>query len=116
MKTPTKPRQSKEQVIAALEEQTTGLLEHMYEDRDWIWYCGPALTGKANAAIRNVLKNLGFRFSPKGHLMPDGETIGTWGHSCQRPMFPKRRRHPTTRDHETEVEDHAQTGLAALGL
>lgn len=58
-------------------------------DREWVWYCGPSLQGKP--ADRQVLKDLGFRFSPDGHMMPDGETLGSWGHSCQRSMFPKRR-------------------------
>ncbi len=90
-------------------EEAPRLIEHMYVDRDWIWYCGPSLQGESNRSTREAIKEIGFRFSPGGHLMPDGVTRGTWGHSCQRPMFPKRKgARPKT---ETEVPS-----LEALGL
>lgn len=94
--------------MAQVFEQTPSLTEHMYVDRDWIWYCGPSLQGEHNRATREALKEIGFRFSPGGHIMPDGETRGTWGHSCQRPMFPKRKAKPT--------EESALATLESFGL
>lgn len=63
----------------------------MFLDRDWVWLCGVDLRGEHNAATREALKEIGFRFSPGGHTMPDGVTVGKWGHSCSKPAFPKRR-------------------------
>jgi hypothetical protein len=76
------------------------LARHMFMDRDWIWYCGPTLQGAQNLETRGKLKGFGFRFSPGGHLMPDGQTKGHWGHCCEKPMGPRRRRRPT----ETEEQ------------
>lgn len=57
-----------------------------YIDRSWIWYCGPSLQGEANRATRETLSLLGFRFAPKGHVMQDGVTRGSWSHSCDKPL------------------------------
>lgn len=108
MKTTTRQLLSTEEVMQRVYEQTPHLTEHMYEDRAWIWYCGPSLQGEHNKATREALKEIGFRFSPGGHLMPDNETRGTWGHSCDRPMF--NRRKPKAK------EEDAVSTLEALGL
>lgn len=71
-------------VIAEIAVAAPQLLPHMKVDRAWLWYCGPALTGKANEGTRQALKDLGFRFAPKGRTV-DG-VVGYWAHSCTAPM------------------------------
>lgn len=73
------------EVMKKVRDQLPGVLEHMYLDRQWIWYCGPSL--QHNVQARTVLKNLGFRFAPKGHPMKIGDKIinSQWGNSCQHP-------------------------------
>lgn len=80
-----------EEVMTLIAEQVPALVEHAYLDRDWVWICKVNLSGGANLPARTALKSIGFRFSPEGHLMPDGATRGHWGHCCTKPMFPKRR-------------------------
>ena len=80
---------SVDEVMTEMQERAPALVEHMFLDRDWIWYCGPSLQGEANKPHREVLKAAGFRWSPGGHLMPDNQTKGSWGHSCAKPMWRK---------------------------
>ena len=95
-------RPSADEVMSQLAERAPHLVEHCYLDRSWIWYCGPSL--QKDAAARTVLKELGFRYSPAGHEMPDGVTRGSWGHSCQKPMFPKRKVAATPADRSVDDE------------
>lgn len=81
------------EIMERLGSKAPHLAENCYLDREWVWYCGPSL--RENPADRAVLKEMGFRWSKAGHLMPDGKTVGTWGHSCQKPMFPRRKK-PST--------------------
>ena len=85
MKTTLNPRLTSEQVMQLVFDTTKGIVDHCYTDRDWIWYCGPSLQGEVNKSTREALKAIGFRFAFAGHLMPDGKTRGTWGHSCHKP-------------------------------
>lgn len=100
MKT-TRPRLPIDEVMAQVQARLPALVPHCYLDGEWIWYCGPSLAGADNAATRETLKEIGFRFAFKGHVMRDSAghpttTVGTWGHSCQRPLPPRRRgRQPT---------------------
>lgn len=97
------------EVMAQLGAKAPHLAENCYIDRDWVWYCGPSLQPKPDD--RAILKELGFRWSKGGHQMPDGVTVGSWGHSCQKPMFPRRKQHSTAA--VTPVVDEE---LAAMGL
>lgn len=63
-------------------------------DRDWVWLT-ENLSGDSHKEIRESLKNAapgrGFVFAKKGgHKLPSGK-LGTWGHSCDKPMPFKRR-------------------------
>lgn len=92
------------------------LVAHCFLDRDWIWLCDIDLSGDENKDTRAVLKEIGFRFCPKGHVMPDGKTLGTWSHSCRHPIFRRRaaqaKRHGVSDD---EPEDCANL-FRELGL
>lgn len=83
---------SADEVMEEVSERLPHLVQFMFMDRDWIWYCGPALSGDENKETRKVLgrEGIGFRFAPAGHTMPDGKTIGTWSHSCVKPAYPRR--------------------------
>ena len=87
---------SADEVMAEVSERAPSLLDHCFMDRDWIWVCGVDLRGEHNLKIREAIKEIGFRFSPGGHVMPDGQTRGHWGHSCTRPMHPRRRHEQRT--------------------
>lgn len=77
--------------MASITQRAPALAEHIYEDRDWLWYCGPSL--QKAPAVREMLKQLGFRFAPSGHrisLEGGDVVVGSWGNSCLRPTFRKR--------------------------
>ena len=88
---PIRQARSPEDVMALVNERIPHLVERMFMDREWIWYCGPSLAGEDNKATREALKEFGFRYAMKPHLMPDGQTTGTWGNSCTRPTCNFRR-------------------------
>ena len=106
---PPRLRLSVEEVMAQ-SAKLPALVQHMFLDGEWIWYCGPSLAGADNKPVREALKEIGFRFAMSGHRMRDPagnqtNVVGTWGHSCQRPLPPRRRSHqgepasePTTAD------------------
>lgn len=96
--------------MADIQLQVPELAEHMYMDREWLWYTGPSLQGEQNRATREHLKTFGFRFAPGGHLMPDGETKGFWGHCCELPLARRRRTTPGVTEEEA-VPDFASLGL-----
>ena len=81
-------RANGDEVMASIEATLPRLLPHFFYDRDWLWYCGPSL--KDDEEARTLLKQLGFRWAKKGHVMQDGVTIGTWSHSLQHPLPPRR--------------------------
>lgn len=85
MKPNRSPRPATE-VMADVRKLTPKVAPHCYVDRDWIWYCGPSLQGEQNKPTRETLCSLGFRFAPKGHVMQDGKTRGSWSHSCDHPL------------------------------
>ena len=77
-------------------DEIPALYTHMFLDGEWVWYCGPSLAGADNKNTRETLKEIGFRFAFKGHAMKgaDGQptkVMGSWGHSCARPMGFKRK-------------------------
>lgn len=67
---------TKEQVLAELTARAPKLLEHIKEDRDWLWYCGPSL--QPLPKVREFMKGVGFRFSGKRNA---------WYHPCEKPLF-----------------------------
>lgn len=110
---PTRQPRSADEVMEEVSERVPHILPHCFMDRDWIWVCNVDLRGEVNKPTRETLKEIGFRFSPGGHLMPDGTTRGTWGHSCSKPAFPKRR--PATAKY-SRMEDDPAALLRSLGL
>lgn len=111
-KKPARQRMTTEEVVAEVLRKCPSLVEHMFLDREWVWYCGPSL--KNNAEVRTALSEIGFRFSPKGHLMPDGETIGSWGHSCLRPIFARRQNKKQSASNR--LEQPTEPDWSKLGL
>lgn len=109
---PSRPRLSSEDVMARLAELAPNLVEHCRMDREWIWYLGPSLQGEQNRATREIIKSLCFRFSPGGHVMPDGATKGHWGNACLRPTPTRRKSASRT----TDDQDYIISQLADLGL
>ena len=58
-------------------------------DRSWIWLVVD-LRGDDLKPVRESIKEFGFIFSRRGgHPLPSGN-IGTWGHSCNKPIAFKR--------------------------
>jgi hypothetical protein len=111
---PIRQLRSADEVMQELSERAPSLVDHCFMDRDWIWYCGPALSGNDNIPLRQHLKDLGFRFCPDGHTMPDGTTKGSWGNSCLKPMHAKRKKN-LNHHRITPAEDPADQ-LRSLGL
>ena len=104
--------QSSDQVMERMSKQAPSLLGHCFMDRDWIWICGIDLRGEHNLKIREAIKEIGFRFSPGGHLMQDGKTRGHWGHSCLKPMGRGRKGKGQVKGQEV-VEEEVITDFAA---
>jgi hypothetical protein len=117
---PNRERRPPDEVMAEVTARVPHLVEHMFADRDWIWYCGPSLQGEHNKATREELKQIGFRFSPKGHVMQDAETRGSWSHSCTRPLprwhgAANRKAHGKKEPDQPAAQDYAKL-FAELGL
>lgn len=110
----TRSLRSADEVMTEVNERVPHLVPHCFMDRSWIWVCGVDLRGKDNEPVRTALKEIGFRFSPAPHVMPDGETTGHWAHSCTRPMHNKRRRRDQSK--LEQPEDPMAAELRALGL
>ena len=69
------------EVLARVAEAAPHL--ELVAERAWLW-CASDVRGDSNAAARDVLKSIGFRFAKKGHALPDGR-IAYWAHSCDAP-------------------------------
>jgi hypothetical protein len=104
---------TKTEVMAEVSAKVPALCGHIYEDRDWLWYAGPSLQDKP--AVREVLKAVGFRYARNGHALGGG-LMGTWGHSCQRPVrtWKKGERGARVEAKEEEVVDYVAALAAAL--
>jgi hypothetical protein len=108
----TKPtRMDAQEVMDSIATQLPEILGHIHADGDWLWYTGPSL--QSSPATRLVLKDIGFRFAPRGHVMPEGNGIGSWGHSCLRPT-PRRRKGDRRAATADTPEAHAVDPTAAL--
>lgn len=103
--------------MADVEEQLPHLAEHMQQDREWLWYCGPSLQGEHNKETREKLgtRGIGFRFAPGGHPMPDGGT-GSWAHCCEHPTRRQRKDKRPAGEEEEVVAASSAPDWAKLGL
>lgn len=63
-------------------EKLPHLFDKLSRDREWLWFCGP----KPEEKDREVLKELGFGFTPRPHLCESGES-GHWYHACGGPVL-----------------------------
>jgi hypothetical protein len=108
---PNREPRSAAAVMADVKKQLPALASHCYLDRSWIWYCGPALSGDKNKATRETLSLLGFRYAPRGHVMQDGTTQGSWSHSCDHPL---RRFKGGSKNHNQPETDHAEPTVESI--
>lgn len=81
-------------------------------DRGWLWICGVNLSGKENEATRATLKEIGFRYAPNGHPIPEFDCVGSWGHSCEHPIKRTFRMKPR----REILDENPIANLASLGL
>ena len=94
------------EVMAEVQAACPQLVPHMFMDGAWIWYCGPSL--KEHPKLREALSNIGFRFAKRGHVMPDKQTRGYWGHSCDRPTRTHRHRQGGPTHHQPEPQQETE--------
>lgn len=81
------------EVLAWLHQNHPDLHQGAELDRAWVWLTVASLKDKLE--VRQSLKDYGFiiskaTFKGGGHPLPNGK-LGTWGHSCDRPIGFKRR-------------------------
>jgi len=109
---------TQQEVMGQMARHTPTLTQHVYVDRDWLWYCGPSLAGDGNKPTREALNLIGFRYSKRGHLMSDKKTVGKWGHSCTQPTFRRRRGSKGYRRKQSApaITDDVLSMLASCGL
>lgn len=65
-------------IVLAVGNKHAKLVSKLQRDRDWLWLQGDY---KELPTVRETLKDLGFRFSRKGHELEGGE-VCHWYHSC----------------------------------
>jgi hypothetical protein len=106
-----KPKREKlpvQTVLEWLQEHYPQLHEVAELDRNWVWL--PVdLRGDEWKEVREALKEFGFRFAKRGHVLPSGNT-GTWAHSCDKPIAFKRKGNgnKSKRKNESESDDDTQ--------
>jgi hypothetical protein len=83
-----RPIHTPEEVFGWIMSTHQWLHERAEQDREWVWLAVD-LRGDHNKEVRESLKEYGFRFAKRGHVLPSGST-GTWANACQRPMPFKR--------------------------
>ena len=94
------------EVMAEVQAACPNLVPHMFMDGAWIWYCGPSL--KEHPKLREALSNIFFRFAKRVHVMPDKQTLGYWGHSCDRPTRTHRHRQGGPTHHQPEPQQETE--------
>ena len=103
-------------VLVWLQKQHPKLHVTAEIDRAWVWVTED-LRGNENKAIRDSLKDFGFRFARKGHRLPSGK-VGMWAHHGNKPMPFRKKGKPNTtpRPHSTEtIQSHTEAPpVAAL--
>ncbi len=112
MKTKREPIPQTE-VLAWLQEHHPNLHATAEIDRAWIWVT-ENLSHPDNKPIRESIGENGFVFARRLHPLPSGR-LGTWGHSCLKPMPFKRNgkgsskapsRGASQPKHQAEAERH----------
>lgn len=66
-----------DQVVHLFVKQLPAMFDGLAADREWLWWSGD----KPSDAHRAILLEIGFRFTPRPHRLPDGRTAH-WYHSC----------------------------------
>ena len=106
------PKIPQTEVLAWLQEHYPELHAKAEIDRDWVWLAVD-LRGDPTIPIRTAIKEYGFIFSRRGgHVLPSG-AIGTWGHSCERPVRFFRKGNQSRQSDPKELTD--DTILAMFG-
>jgi len=77
------------EILAWLARTHPALHQTAEAERDWLWLTAD-LRGEQNKAIRESIKQAGFRFARHGHDLPSGK-LAHWAHSCTRPIGFKRK-------------------------
>jgi len=81
-------------------------------DRHWIWLVAD-LRGDQNKAVRDSLKEFGFRFAKNGHTLPSGHN-SNWAHSCDVPTrFKHRGNKGNNASRKTNTNDDTETTTRA---
>ena len=76
-------------------------------DRLWLWL---VTDGKPCEEDRTVMKDLGFGFTPRPHILPDGR-VARWYHATGHPVL-RRGKNRGTGEKETSNPDDALAALA----
>ena len=93
-----------DEVRARLREKLPHRAEGLSSDRAWIWL---VTNGKPSEEDRTILKDLGFRFTPAVHILPDGN-VSHWYHAAGGAVLRRRRRKTGTTESEEDSNQPAQ--------
>ena len=97
---PKRERISQLEVLAWLQMNHPDLHQSAEIDRAWIWITATLKPPHKDctcdecerlAVVRRSIAEYGFVFARRLHPLPSGK-LGTWGHSCLKPLPFKRRR------------------------
>ncbi len=58
-------------------------LPGLAQDRAWLWL---VTDGKPCEQDREVMKDIGFGFTPRPHILPD-KRVARWYHACSNPVL-----------------------------
>jgi hypothetical protein len=108
------PKIPQSEVLAWLQENFPELHRAAEIDRDWIWLAVD-LRGDHNKPVREAIKEYGFIFHRHGgHLLPSGQ-LGTWGHSCERPVrFARKGKDKKHNDNPPETPEVSDEAILAM--
>lgn len=100
------------EVVTLFKQHLPALIKGLGADREWLWWSGP----KQDEATRTTLTEMGWRFSGKPHVLPDGRTAH-WYHSCGGAvLFRRKGRAPSAENTETDPESARQLAGAPSTL
>ena len=100
-----------DEVRALVREKLPHRADDLEADRLWLWL--PCPGGKPSEEDRTILKDLGFRFTPAFHRLPDGSSAH-WYHAAGHPVF--RRRRGTRNNSEGDTETQPASVVAFLAF
>lgn len=66
-----------DQVVHLFAKNLPHLVKGLGADRNWLWWSG----AKPEERDRAAMKEIGFSFTPRPHVLPDGRQA-LWFHSC----------------------------------